>query len=248
MREPLTFSAATHTGLVRVNNEDHYAIMDHEGGFPYALILADGMGGHRRGELASQIAVEYVRDRLAAELSPTISEEELTRLLTIVFEKVNVKVYLGSLASTENRGMGTTLTAVVLLPDRLQLAHIGDCRAYLLHAGSLDRLTVDHTLVQEKIDAGTLTPEESIVHPRRNVLTRALGAPEFLQPDLLTVGIERGDRLILCSDGLYGAVSEETIKLLLRKDKTPVILTEHLIQLALEAGGEDNITVLSAFV
>ncbi len=143
--------------------------------------------------------------------------------------------------------MGTTLTLGVILPDQLLLAHIGDCRAYLLRDSNLTRLTVDHTLVQEMVDAGSLTPDESTRHPRRNVLTRALGIPEYLQPDLLTVPVQHGDRLLLCSDGLHGYIDEEDIKTLLRKDKTPAILAENLIQLALDAGGEDNVTVLAAF-
>ena len=248
MRESLTYGAATHTGLVRANNEDHYAIMEHEGSYPYAFILADGMGGHRRGELASQIAVEYVRDRLASEYKPDRFAENLDRHLIDVFEKANVKVYLGSLASEDNRGMGTTLTLAVLLPNILKIAHIGDCRVYLLRENNLSCLTVDHTLVQEMIDAGTMTPEESAFYPHRNVLTRALGVPEYLQPDLLTVDIRRGDRLILCSDGLHGQVPEEEIRSAMRRDRTPALLTEHLIQLALAAGGEDNVTVLAAFV
>lgn len=248
MRESLIYGAATHTGLVRANNEDHYAVMDHDGDFPYALILADGMGGHRRGELASQIAVDYVKERLEGEFGRELLPADLCRSISDIIEKANVKVYLGSLESEENRGMGTTLTLAVLLADQLLLAHIGDCRAYLLREGSMTRLTVDHTLVQEMIDAGTLSPEESARHPRRNVLTRALGVPEYLQPDVLTVDTRRGDRLLLCSDGLHSYVAEEDIKTLLRKDKTPAILTEHLIKLSLDAGGEDNVTVLAAFI
>ncbi len=248
MRESLIYGAATHTGLVRANNEDHYAILDHDGSYPCALILADGMGGHRRGELASQIAVDYVKERLTGEFEHDLPGTDFGRTLTDILEKANVKVFLGSLASEDNRGMGTTLTLAVLLPDQLLLAHIGDCRAYLLRENSLSRLTVDHTLVQEMIDAGTITPEEAVRHPRRNILTRALGVPEYLQPDLLTIEIQRGDRLLLCSDGLHGFVPEDDIKALMRKDKTPAILAEHLIKLALDAGGEDNVTVLAAFV
>ena len=247
MREPLIYGAATHTGLVRANNEDHYVIMDHEGGFPYALILADGMGGHNRGELASQIAVEYVAERLSGEFDRNPQPGDYAQVMADILEKANVKVYLGSLQNENSRGMGTTLTLAVILPDQLLLAHIGDCRAYLLHGGEMTRLTVDHTLVQELVDAGSLTPEESTRHPRRHVLTRALGIPEYLQPDLLAVPIQPGDRLLLCSDGLHGFVSEDVIKALLKKDKTPDTLAEDLIRAALEAGGEDNVTVLAAF-
>ncbi len=247
MRESLTCGASTHVGLVRANNEDSYSVLDHEGGYPYALILADGMGGHRRGELASQIAVDYVRERLSEEFKMHVNANELSRQLTDTVEKANVKVYLGSLSNEENRGMGTTLTLAVFLPDQLLLAHVGDCRAYLLRGDDLRQLTVDHTLVQELVNAGSLTPAESLQHPRRNVLTRALGVPEYLQPDIMTIPLHEGDRVLLCSDGLHGSVAEAAIHNCMKKEKTPAELAEKLVALALEAGGEDNITVLAAF-
>jgi PPM family protein phosphatase len=248
MRESLIYGAATHTGLVRANNEDHYAIIDHEGSYPYALILADGLGGHQSGELASQIAVEYVAQRLAVEFSRGLEASEMSRQMVDILEKTNVKVYLGSLGSPDNHGMGTTLTLAVFLPDQLLVAHVGDCRAYLMRSGNLSQITIDHTLLQEMIEAGTATPGESGRNPRRNVLTRALGIPEYIHPDLMTVPVQRGDRILLCSDGLHGYVADSEIRSLMRKDKTPVLLTGHLIQLALEAGGEDNITVLAAYL
>lgn len=140
--------------------------------------------------------------------------------------------------------MGTTLSIAVIYQDQLALAHVGDCRAYLYRDGALMRLTVDHTLVQEMIDAGSLTEAESQNHPRRNVLTRALGAPEFMQADTLTLPLSRGDRIMLCSDGLHGAVPESEIRAVLRKEKTPEQAVSRLIELANESGGEDNVTVL----
>ncbi len=247
MRESLNYGAATHTGLVRVNNEDNYAILDHEGGFPCAMILADGMGGHRRGELASQIAVDYARERVSALLTHQ-DTDELGKALTDILEKANVKVYLGALENDDNHGMGTTMTIAIVLPDTLVLAHVGDCRAYLLREGELIQLTVDHTLVQEMVDAGSLTPKETVNHPRRNILTRALGVPEYIQPDLLVLPILAGDKLLMCSDGLHGYVSDADIKTQLRKEKSPAALADRLIRLALDAGGEDNVTVLAAFV
>lgn len=248
MREPLIYGAATHTGLVRANNEDNYAIIDHDGSFPCVLILADGMGGHRRGELASEIAVNYARSRLQEEISAGSLPDDCSRLLADIIEKANVKVYLGSLASDENHGMGTTMTMALLTPGKLSMAHIGDCRAYLFRDNELIRLTVDHTLVQEMVDAGTLQPDETRGHPRRNVLTRALGIPEYIQPDLATFALAKGDRLLLCSDGLHGFVSDDDIKTQLRKEKSPAILAEKLIRMALDLGGEDNVTVLAAYL
>ncbi|NLK89528.1 MAG: Stp1/IreP family PP2C-type Ser/Thr phosphatase [Clostridiaceae bacterium] len=248
MRESVMFGAATHVGLVRANNEDNFAIIDHDGSRPCALILADGMGGHNRGELASEIAVHYARSRLIEELAAGHSAESLVNVLSDLLEKANVKVYLGSLEEKSNRGMGTTLLLAVLLEDQIILAHVGDCRAYLFREGELMRLTVDHTLMQEMLDAGTLTPDESADYPRRNVLTRALGIPEYIQPDLTSLPSRKGDRLLLCSDGLHGLVAYEKIKAAMRKEKNPVDLANKLVQLALDEGGEDNVTVLAAYL
>jgi serine/threonine protein phosphatase PrpC len=168
----------------------------------------------------------------------------LPRILADICEKANIKVYLGSLESEENRGMGTTLTIAIAFQDQLILAHVGDCRAYLFHDGTILQLTVDHTLVQEMIDAGSLTEAESVKHPRRNVLTRALGAPEYMQADTLTLPLSRGDRIMLCTDGLHGFVSDEAILTVLRKEKVPEKAVSQLIALANEQGGEDNVTVL----
>lgn len=248
MREALNTGAATHTGLVRTNNEDNYAIMNFDGGFLCALILADGMGGHRRGELASQIAVEYAKTRLSSELHAGQTVEDLSKLLSDTIEKANVKVYLGSLENEENHGMGTTMTVALILSDQIILAHVGDCRAYLYRDNELTQLTIDHTLVQELVDAGSLSPDETIRHPRRNILTRALGVPEYLQPDIMNMPSQKGDRLILCSDGLHGFIGDDLIKSHMRKEKNPVILAESLIGLALDTGGEDNVTVLAAYI
>lgn len=248
MRDPLTCAARTHTGLVRPKNEDCFAILNQDGAFPTAFILADGMGGHRRGDLASRIAVDYVSERLKQELTVTRSISDLSRQLADTIEKANVKVYLGSLSHEQSLGMGTTLTLAVLLQDHILIAHVGDCRAWLLHANELHQLTVDHTLVQEMVNSGSLSEAETYQHPRRNVLTRALGVPEYLQPDILTIPVQHGDRFLVSSDGLHGLVDAQAIRSAMKRDKTPDELVETLVNLALEAGGDDNITVLAAYL
>jgi protein phosphatase len=247
MRQSLILGSATHVGLVRANNQDSHAILT---GTPYpcALILADGMGGHRRGELASRIAVDYVRERLEQVLAEHPSGADLKMLLAAIMEKANVKVYLGSLSEQDSQGMGTTLTVAVLQPGQLLLAHAGDCRAYLLRDGSLSQLTVDHTLVQELVDAGTLNEDESRSHPRRHVLTRALGLPEYLQADVTAWPLEPGDKLLLCSDGLHGLVAAAEICSQMQHDLSADVLADNLVRLALAAGGDDNVTVLTAYV
>lgn len=250
MQETVTLGSATHIGLVRQKNEDSHAILQNGPGYPCALILADGMGGHRRGELASQVAVDYVKSQLARLIWETVplQPDEIQNELTRIVGKANIKVYLSSLSDDENQGMGTTLTVAVLYPGQLLLAHVGDCRAYLLHEQALKCLTVDHTLVQELVDAGSISVEESRQHPKRNVLTRALGIPDYLHPDLCACSLAAGDRLLLCSDGLHGLVPDDEIREHMLCEKTPDRLAARLVDQALSFGGEDNITVLTAFI
>lgn len=245
MRDILKYSAATHIGLVRGNNEDCYAILDHEGSWPFLFALSDGMGGHRRGELASRIAVDYVSERFVIDLLEEKTTDQQEKLLTDIMQKANVKVYLGSFESEDNKGMGTTLTMALFYEEHVWLSHIGDCRMYLYRSGELTQLTIDHTLVQEMVDAGTLSPNETSRHPKRNVLTQALGVPEYLKPDVIRIDLDRNDRLLLCSDGLYGLVEAEEIRNVMKKHKDPDSVVARLIQLALDHGGEDNVTVLA---
>ena len=248
MTEPIKFAAQSHTGLVRENNEDTYELVYPGPGYPLALVLADGMGGHSKGEIASDIATEFVASFLREYLLNPRTSAELTRQLQELVKKANVKVYLSSLDDKENQGMGTTLTAAILLPDRLITAHVGDCRAYILQEGRLHQLTVDHTLVQEMVDAGSITAAETRTHPRRNVLTRALGFPDFVNPDITETPVTAGDRILLCSDGLHGFVPDDLIFQLAQAGETPSEVVQSLVQAALAAGGEDNITILCAFV
>lgn len=244
MHESGSHAAASDIGLTRKNNEDSYAIVTRGAPMPCGLIVADGMGGHRRGELASRIAVDYATEQISSLMEGDLDRAQLPRILADICEKANIKVFLGSLESEENRGMGTTLTIALAFPDQLTLAHVGDCRAYLFRDNTLVQLTVDHTLVQEMIDAGSLKASESASHPRRNVLTRALGAPEYMQADTLSIPLTRGDRVLLCTDGLHGFVDDDVIRSVLKKEKTPQKAVGRLIELANEQGGEDNVTVL----
>jgi protein phosphatase len=245
MRETVKYSGSTHVGNVRTNNEDSFFLADYAGDGFFYCALADGMGGHSHGELASKLAIDYTRERLQTALANDGQlPEDMESLLTEIVQKANVKVYLGSLEQEDTLGMGTTLTILVLTDTDIWLAHVGDCRAYLYRDHELRQQTVDQTLVQEMLDAGSLTQEEVVGHPKRNVLTQALGIPEFLQPEIVRISRQKHDRLLLCSDGLYGQVSNEEIKSVMKKYKEPADAVSQLIQLALDQGGEDNITVL----
>lgn len=242
------YAGATDKGLIRINNEDCYAILTANENLPYVLIVADGLGGHRKGELASRIAVDYAVSRLDGSIRTDEDPAAIAENLRDIIEKANVKVYLGSLTDEENQGMGTTLTIAVILPDTLITAHIGDSRAYMLHEGELSRVTVDHTLVQELLEAGDLAPEDTFSHPKRNIITRALGVPEYMQADTYINPLRRGDRILLCSDGLHGYVRDAQIRQVLRKEKDPSTAARRLIDMANAVGGEDNITVVLCFM
>jgi len=238
----MRYASATDMGMVRKNNEDFHAALSV--GEDAVFVIADGMGGHAAGELASRTAVEYVLSTLPRELEKTVTKKDLEELLHLVIEKANVKVYLESLDNKEYKGMGTTLTIAVLRDWRLYLSHIGDCRVYLLHGSSLDRLTVDHTLVQELIDSGSITEEEALTHPKRHLLLKSLGVNEYMSPDTYSFDISQGDLILMCSDGLYGYVKEEEIRSILRRHKDLNACAAQLIGAANKAGGKDNITVI----
>lgn len=246
MTDRFLFAAKSHVGLVRENNEDNYAIVHPGTGYPLALVLADGMGGHSKGEVASRIAVDFIASFLREDLLTPRQPDEIAARLPELIKKANIKVYLSSLDLAENRGMGTTLTVIIVQSGYLTVAHVGDCRAYLCRDGALRQLTVDHTLVQEMVDAGSLTADETRNHPRRNVLTRALGFPEFISPDVSCIETRDGDTILLCSDGLHGIVPDDVILDRTLQADGPDNLVSSLIQSALSAGGEDNVTVLAA--
>ena len=238
----MKYAVATDTGKVRKNNEDFQAVIS--AGQDTVFVIADGMGGHAVGELASRTAVEYVISTLPNELESANNKKDIEDLLRRVVEKANVKVYLESLDNREFKGMGTTLTVAVLRDWRLYLSHIGDCRVYMLHGSTMDRLTVDHTLVQELIDSGSISEVEALTHPKRHVLLKSLGVNEFMSPDSYSIDISQGDLILMCTDGLYGYVDESEIRTILRRHKDLQACADQLVSQANQAGGKDNVTVI----
>jgi serine/threonine protein phosphatase PrpC len=226
----LAAASATHQGLVRGNNEDAFLIDDQRALFA----VADGMGGHRGGEVASHTAIEALR---AAVAKGTPLHDAITR--------ANEAVIARAAGDDELTGMGTTLTAVVAVGGgQLLIGHVGDSRAYLLHEGTLHRATDDHSLVEELVREGRLTPEQAEAHPQRAIVTRALGVDESVDVDLYTIDIEAGDRVVLCSDGLTTMVRERDIERVARTEPDPQRLADALVAAANTAGGEDNTTVV----
>ena len=222
--------AATDVGRVREGNEDAYLVDDAMG----LLAVADGMGGHRAGEVASATALEALRASITS-----------GRSLRESIEDANEAVYTKSLTDNSLRGMGTTLTAGTLVTGGTMLVgHVGDSRAYLLHDGELRQLTADHSLVEELVREGRLTADEAAVHPQRSIITRALGIDAAVEVDVYPVELAPGDRLLLCSDGLTGMVQADTIAATLRREDDPTRAAIQLVDAANLAGGEDNITVV----
>jgi len=231
----LRYAARSDRGLIRGNNQDSvYA-------GPRLLAVADGMGGHAAGDVASKVviaALEHLDD-------DTPSGDMLQSLRQAVFEgSEHLREVIRE--SPQLEGMGTTLTAILFAGGRLALCHVGDSRAYLVRDGVLSQITHDDTFVQTLIDDGRITPEEANTHPQRSLLLRALNGQE-VEPDLSMREARDGDRYLLCSDGLSGVVSEETLAEAL-KDPDPESTADRLIELALRSGGPDNVTVIVADV
>ena len=238
---PMSATGITDVGVVRSSNEDSFAVLlGKDAPIGDALLaVADGMGGHSAGEIASRMALDLLRYELSNASSPT--EESLHRVVLLA----NEGVYSESTMESDLRGMGTTLVAGLLARGVLLICNIGDSRAYLLRSGELERLTIDHSWVSEMVAQGSLTPEQASTHPRRNILTRALGIGEYVQTDMTRVVLRQGDRILLCSDGLHGMVNDSTISEILRKKSLKKVARE-LVKMAKCAGGDDNITVIVA--
>jgi serine/threonine protein phosphatase PrpC len=223
----ISAGVATDIGRVRDGNEDSYLSE------PPLFAVADGMGGHKGGEVASQLALDTLEAGFHAE-----------RALAQQVRAANAAVFDRSRVDTSVEGMGTTLTAVVLRDMVATFAHVGDSRAYLLRAGDLRQVTEDHTLVHRMVKSGEISEAEAEVHPHRSVLTRALGTDPDVDVDEFTVTMTDGDRLLLCSDGLTGMVTEEQIAAILGAAPEPQDAADRLVRAANRAGGVDNITVV----
>lgn len=235
----MKWSKLSHVGLVRKNNEDNCCVCDDI----KLLAVADGMGGHKAGEIASKLAL----DELAAYLRNNLKllEQDPALALKDAFQNANEAVL--ELARTDGdkfRGMGTTITAVIVRDDRIYVAHVGDSRAYLVRSEEIWLLTNDHSLVNELVKSGGITPEEAESHPQKNILTRAIGTSPKVEVDINIESIQNGDIIILCTDGLSNLVTLTEMGRLAGEEVPLKERVDHLIQRALDRGGADNITVV----
>jgi len=233
-----TCAARTDVGIVRSGNEDNYLMLAERGIF----IVADGMGGHAAGEVASEMAVRLISRDLGTVRG--IPDEEVAERMRQSIRAANAAIYERTLTEHDKRGMGTTATALVLLPNRFLLGHVGDSRAYRLRDGKFEQLTKDHSYVQEQVDAGLLTPEQARVHPYSNVITRCVGANQDVIPDTYSGDLLAGDVVLLASDGLTGMLEDEHIHKILEAPGGPQEWVDAMINDANRRGGLDNITAI----
>jgi protein phosphatase len=227
----------SHRGCIRSRNEDAYLVARHLGLFA----VSDGMGGAAAGEVASRMAVE----ELGAAFEETdIASAAAPPPFATVVARANAHIYATAQADSTRHGMGATLTALHLVPGGAALIHVGDSRAYRLRRGQLQQLTQDHSLVAEQVRAGKMTEEEARRSPFRHIISRALGTHSEVLADEHPVGIEPGDTLLLCTDGLHGVVEDETLGEILRRTTELPRTAVDLIQASLDAGGPDNVAVV----
>ena len=234
-------SARSAIGLVRQGNEDSGFVS------PQLIAVADGMGGHAAGEVASRIAVEVLKSLTPALISSEMDEDSVEDLLMHSLHSIDAEISLVTDEQIEKRGMGTTLTALLIRDQYISLLHVGDSRCYRLRGNTLEQLSNDHTVIQELLDQGAISEAEAADHPQRSMLTQALRGDGDVTPVLQMYEIKKGDRYLLCSDGLSGVLTEKEIKIGLKKsDKDDAV--KFLVDATYVNGAPDNVTVLIADV
>jgi serine/threonine protein phosphatase PrpC len=239
----LKFAARSDRGLVRELNEDSYGIISGSSEIPFVFIVADGMGGHNCGEVASRMAVEYVKSTVERCGFSLVSSEDAEEAFKEIVKGANNAVLEASLEQPETAGMGTTLTMAAIFGKKVTVAHVGDSRLYLVRGGDMRQLTEDHSYISELVKNGTLTIEEAKIHPKKNIITRAIGTSPALDVDTLSLDYEEGDIFVLCTDGLTNMLEEHEI-LDVAVNNEPGDACEKLVDFAKSRGGEDNITVI----
>lgn len=242
----------TDVGLVRQNNEDNY-YLDMSSGL---LVVADGMGGHASGEVASKMAIDVIRDYFKniregrAPVVGTYREDcsEMTNLIGSAVRLANMAVFEASKSNLKLKGMGTTIAAVLVNENKLSIAHVGDSRVYLVRTGGIEQLTDDHSIVYEQVRRELITKDEAQKSEMKNILTRAVGIAPDVEVDFNEMTLADGDVLILCSDGLNSMVSDDDILSAVVSTDNPAETCGKLIDMANKNGGRDNITVIAGYM
>ena len=231
--------AITDVGRVRDSNQDFCMyITEPIGGLPNLFLVADGMGGHKAGDLASRFTVETFR-----ELVQSYDSLDTVTILTRAVKEANKLLIRKSLESSDYEGMGTTLVAATIEGDTLKVANVGDSRLYIINE-DICQITRDHSLVEEMVQRGQLEKDEARTHANKNIITRAIGVDNDVTPEIFSVDLEEGLKILMCTDGLTNMVDDGRIQRLVKKGGSVKDITERLMQAAMEGGGKDNITVM----
>ena len=244
----MIYSCLSDIGRVRKNNEDYCRgeiinVNDEPIGI---FALADGMGGHKKGEVASFLAVENIIDLIKNRIleSSVIKMDYIDDIIKQAYNDVNLIIYNKSRESEEYLGMGTTLALAIIYKDNICIANVGDSRTYLFRGNNLNQISIDHSVVEELLKAEVITPQEAKVHPRRNQITRAIGTDSLVIVDIFKEKLNEGDKILLCSDGLTGFVDDQKIIEILSSEESTNVLAQRLINTANKSFGKDNITVI----
>ncbi|MDR5658318.1 Stp1/IreP family PP2C-type Ser/Thr phosphatase [Serpentinicella sp. ANB-PHB4] len=232
----------TDIGRVRSVNEDGFYIYEDKYGL---YIVADGMGGHKSGDVASRIAIHTIKDQLISYLnSEELDENQISDLIIQAFEEANTAIYSKSLNEKNCNGMGTTATLILIFNDKAYIGHVGDSRAYVYRDKTTTQLTEDHSLVAELLKNGSINEREARRHPKKNIITRALGTDNNINVDIVTSKIHKNDIFILCTDGFSNQVNDDELSHVLEKQGLNKESCYQLVNIANEKGGYDNITLV----
>lgn len=234
----ITCAARTDVGVIRSGNEDNFLVVQDRGIF----IVADGMGGHAAGEVASDMAVQIVTEDLGS--LKGMGDGEVAERMRSSIRGANEAIFQRTLEEHDKRGMGTTITVLALFAGRYLIGQVGDSRGYLMRDASFIQLTKDHSYVQEQIDAGNLTPEQARTHPYSNVITRCVGANGDVLPDVYAGSVHVGDVFLLASDGLTGMLEDDRLIEIISDEAEPQTWVDTMVNEANGRGGLDNITVI----
>ncbi len=237
----MRITAKTDIGNGRAENQDNYRAFQYPQNLVWAVVC-DGMGGAKSGQTASRIGVELLRDQAEQQVESLPPDGEKDFLLSSI-QSANRKIYELSLKDSAMSGMGTTVVQTIVRGSMAHIAHMGDSRAYLFHGGELQQITRDHSYVQEMVDTGRLSAEEAEKHPKKNLITRAMGVSPAGKADYTACPVEPGDILLICTDGLSNTLPHKTLENTLR-DRPFFETADALVEQALQEGAQDNITVL----
>jgi PPM family protein phosphatase len=237
------FFEALDTGRARTNNEDSVSLDESVG----LAVLADGMGGYNAGEVASSMATSFIRSELGRwlrEATDSATDTEVRRAMDICVDNANRAIFNAANSNPQYAGMGTTLVVAVVRDMRLLVGHVGDSRAYRLRAGRLQQITRDHSLLQEQIDAGLITPEQAAFSANKNLVTRAIGVEDTVLLETHLHEVQPGDVILMCSDGLSDMLDDASISQVLQMHESLPAAGHALVEAANDAGGKDNISVI----